>query len=438
LLAARGAIEGRTTWRSPSDGEHSVRQSTPFRRRTVAIIVCASVALVALIGLALLWRSTRHYAGGVAARLTMGDQPMNILLIANNGRDLAANNPLGLGSAAGQADVILLAHVDPGAHAIYAITIPRDALIAQPHWHNSVPKIKTLFFMGDQETPPRGPQYLSQAVAALTGLRVDGYIVANFAGFKESVDFVGGLTVNVKERIYDPQFSHADFRPGVQHMNGAQALAFIRVRQNQAGNSYRINDYQRMQAEVQVLGLLRDKLLDPTRAATLLPAFMDHMKHDVATSLPHDRLVRIGIAMAGAPVYQVPLGSIADSMVLAHASVPGINHAGTIDEAEYVVLDPSDVRHHLAEFGSRSSSTGLPPFPDPGSVHIDLHGSKHLALHFEHLGFVRLRLVGGPTGERRVIYPSEEPAAGWQVARAMGIGNVYVQPSNDKVITVYE
>jgi LCP family protein required for cell wall assembly len=414
-----------------------VRRPKTLGRRTLAIIV-ACVALVIIVGIVILWRPGKHYAGTIAARLTMGDQPVDILLIANNGRDLKASDPLGLGSAAGQADVILLARVDPKAHAIYAITIPRDALIAQPQWHNSVPKIKTLFFMGDQETPPRGPLYLSQAVAALTGLPVDGYIAANFAGFKEAVDFAGGLTVNVKQRIYDPQYSHADFRPGVQHMNGAQALAFIRVRQNAAGNSYRVNDYERMQAEVQVLGLLRDKLLDPLRASTLLPAFVDHMKHDVATSFPHDQLVRIGVAMAGAPVFQVPLGSVGDSMVLARASVPGINHSGTIDEAEYVVLDPSEVRHHLAEFGSHSSSTGLPPFADPATVHIDLHGSKHLALHFEHLGYVHVRVVGGPTGEKRVVYPSAQPATGWQVARAMGVGNVYVQPGDGTVVTVYE
>ncbi|HME82670.1 MAG TPA: LCP family protein [Candidatus Eremiobacteraceae bacterium] len=411
----------------------------PLGRRTTLIIIAAVViVLIALITTAFLWRSSRHWAGGVAARLTMGDKPMNVLLIANNGRDLKASDPLGLGSAAGQADVILLARVDPRAHAIYAITIPRDALIAQPRWHNSVPKIKTLFFMGDQETPPRGPQYLTQAVSALTGLPIDGYIVANFAGFKEAVDYVGGLTVNVKERIYDPQFSHADFKPGVQHMNGAQALAFIRVRQNQAGNSYRINDYQRMQAEVEVLGLLRNKLLDPAHASTLLPAFVSHMNHDVATNLPHDRLVRVGIAMAGAPVFQVPIGSVADSMILARADVPGINHAGIIDEAEYVVLDPAQVQARLAEFGSHSSSTGLPPFPAPGSVRIELHGSKHLALHLEHLGFVRLRIVGGPTGEQRVVYPSRQPVVGWQVARATGIGNMYVQPGSGDVVTVYE
>lgn len=404
-------------------------------RRIIAytILFLAIVAAVAVV-----WRLTALYAGSVAGRLSMGDHPLNILLIANNGRDLKAANPLGLGSAAGQADVILLARIDPRAHAIYAITIPRDALVAQPHFHNSVPKIKTLFFMGNEETPPRGPQYLAQAVGDLTGLPVDGYLAINFAGFKEAVDFVGGLTVNVKERIYDPQYSHADFRPGIQHMNGAQALAFIRVRQNQAGNAYRINDYQRMQAEVQVLGFLRDKLLDPARASTLLPAFVAHMQRDVATNVPHDRLVAIGVAMVGAPVYQVPLSTIADSMVLSRARVPGINRDGVIDGAEYVVLDPAQVSEHLGEFGSHSSSTGLPPFPSPDTVHIDLHGTKHLALHFEHLGYRHVRLVGGPTGEHRVIYPAAQPASGWEVARAIGTGDMYVLPGDGSAITVYE
>src|SRR5581483_6172431 len=168
------------------------------KRKKILVISC--IIAVLLIATFLLFRSNfgRQYAGSITARLTMGERPVNILLIANNARGVAANDPLGLGSAAGQADVILLARVDPETHTIYAITIPRDALVAQPHWHNTVPKIKTLFFMGNQETPPRGPQYLAKAVSDLTGLPVDGYVVANFAGFKEAVDLVGGLMIDVK------------------------------------------------------------------------------------------------------------------------------------------------------------------------------------------------------------------------------------------------
>ena len=285
-----------------------------------------------------------------------------------------------------------------------------------------MPKIKTLFFMGDQETPPNGPRYLEQAVSALTGLPIDGYIVANFAAFRDAVDLVGGLTVDVKARLYDPQNSGADFQPGIQHMNGAQVLAFVRVRQNQAGNSYRVNDFQRMEAEVEVLGLLRNKLLNPATATALLPNFVKHMKHDVATNLSQDRLVRMGIAMAGAPVYQVPLGSIADSMVLAPADVPGVDAEGRIDEDYYDVLDPDEVCRHLAEFGASGCTTGLAPLPDPSDIAVTLYGTRHLALHLSHLGFTHVTLAGGPTGEGRVVFPSASPGMGWQVARGVGGG----------------
>ncbi|MBV8081454.1 MAG: LCP family protein [Candidatus Eremiobacteraeota bacterium] len=408
------------------------------RRRLVFAILTVVVVVAAAVVVVVLARPARQLAGNIAAKVSIGDRPINILLIANNARGVQASDPLGLGTAAGQADVILLARIDPAAHVIHAITIPRDTLVAQPQWHNSVPKIKTLFFMGDEETPRKGPQYLSQAVGALTGLPIDGYIAINFAGFKEAVDVVGGLTINVKKPIHDPSFTHTDFRAGVQHMNGGQALNFIRVRQNEAGNDYRINDYQRMQDEVMVLGLLRDKLLDPAHASTLIPKFVTNMKRDVATNMPQDLLVRIGIAMAGAPVYQVPLGSIADSMVLARARIPGVNRDGVIDEAAYDVLDTNAVKARLAEFGSRSSVTGLPASDDPHSVHIDLHGSKHLALHLEHLGYTHVRIVGASDGASRVIYPEASPASAWDVARAMGVGNVYVEPGASGAISVYE
>jgi LCP family protein required for cell wall assembly len=402
--------------------------------------VTAIVSAILIAGIALFVASGfgRQYVGGGVARLAMGAKPTDILLIANNARGVAADDPLGLGTAAGQADVILLARLEPATHTIYAITIPRDALVAQPHFRNSVPKIKTLFFMGDQETPPRGPQYLAKAVSDLTGLPIDGYVAMNFTGFTKAVDSVGGLTIDVKQRIYDPQNSHADFQPGVQHIDGAQALAFIRVRQNEAGNSYRVDDYQRMQAEVQVLGLLRNKLMDPLHAAALIPTFAARMKGDFATDLPQDRLISLGIAMAGAPVFQVPLGSVGDSMVLASADIAGINRDGHIDEAEYDVVDSAAIQKQLAQFGSRSSRTGLPPPPAPASVHIRLYGTSHMVLHLQHLGFRHIVLAGESTGENEIIYPAADPAAGWLVARSVGTGNSLVEPGDGDEVVVKE
>jgi LCP family protein required for cell wall assembly len=410
--------------------QQRLRQSAAQRRSRIVAITIAGCALLLLAGLLWLGLSVagRRFAGGIVARVAIGDRPINVLLIANNARDAAADKPLGLGSAAGQADVIVLVHFDPAAHAIYAITIPRDTLVAQPRWHNPVPKIKTLFYMGDQETPPRGPQYLVKAVGDLTGLSVDGYLVANFASFKAAVDLVGGLTVDVKARIYDPHDAHADFQPGVQHMNGAQTLAFVRVRQNHAGNSYRTDDFQRMQAEVTVLGLLRDRLSNPAAVQTLLPRFVSRMKHDVATNLSEAQLVGLGIATAGAPVYQVPLGSTRDSMTLVHTSIPGINASGSIYTADYVVLDPDEVRKRLASFGSRSSNTGLDPLTGAKAIPVTLYGTPHMLLHFEHRGFRHVVRAGGATGANEVVYPSKHPDWGWQAARALGSGTALVEP----------
>lgn len=414
-------------------------KSRVTRRRRAAAIAAASALLILVILFFLAQtRAGRQYAGSLAARFAIGDKPINILVIANNARDAKADKPLGLGSAAGQADVIILAHFDPAEHAIYAITIPRDTLFAQPHFHNGVPKIKTLFYMGDEENPPRGPQYLTKAVADLSGLPIDGYLVANFASFKAAVDLVGGLTVDVKARIYDPHDAHAVFQPGIQHMNGAQVLAFVRVRQNHAGNSYRINDFQRMQAEVEVMGLLRDRLSNPATVDTLLPRFVSHMKHDIATNLSEDRLVRLGIATAGAPVYQVPLGSIGDSMTLAATTIAGINAGGSIYTADYVVLDPNEIKARLAKFGSRSSTTGLRPLTDPKNIPVTLYGSSHMLLHFEHRGFRKVARLGSATGANEVMYPAEHPDWGWQVARALGTGTAYVEPGGGDTVIARE
>jgi len=411
------------------------------RRRLAVAAVLMGVAVLGAFALRhRLARAGGEVVGTIAARATLGTHPVNVLVVANNARGVRADDPLGLGTAAGQADVILVAHLDPASHRIYAITVPRDTLVAQPGWDDPEPKIKTLFFMGDQEAPPRGPAILERAVAKLTGLPIDGYLVANFAGFEDAVDQVGGLTIDVKQRIYDPRHSGADFHAGVQHMNGAQVLAFIRVRQNQAGNDYRVNDFQRMQAEVQVLGLLRDAVLDPAKVAAVLPRFVAKMKKDVATDLPEDELVRLGIAMAGAPVYQVPLGSLEDSMALAPTALPGVNAKGLLGGDYYDVLSPREISARLAAFGSSGSSTGLPDLPEPASVPVTLHGSAHLALHLEHLGFKHLARASGPSGgdPTRVIYPHGKPEWGWVVARAIGDGDEYVQPGDVSRVVVYE
>lgn len=422
----RGSVRGR-------------RRARRIHSRRLAAFLLGSLVVVVAALFGFLHTPWGDYAARrVTTELTVGDHPVNLLVIANNARGVAANRPLGLGSAAGQADVLLVLHVDPMQRGIWAITIPRDALVAQPGWHNPIPKIKTLFFMGDQETPPIGPELTTRAVSALIGLPIDGYLAVNFAGFKAAVDFLGGLDVDVRERLYDPVNSGADFRPGLQHMNGAQVLAFVRIRQNDAGNSYRVNDYQRMDAEVQILSLLRARLLDPKSVALTLPRFVAHMSPDIATNLSDERLVRLGFAMVGVSVTEVSLDTLNDSMLLTSAAIPGVNAEGAIEGASYDVLDPVAICRRLARFGASGCTTGLPTPQPPSKVALTVYGSKALIERLREHGYSQVTLVSDPTGEKLVIYPPQDPAAGWSVARLLaGGGGVTVEPGpvgTDRVI----
>lgn len=63
----------------------------------------------------------------------------------------------------------------------------------------------------------------------LTGLRMNHYIEIDFAGFASFVNAIGGATVTTSVDIHD-QDSGLDLKAGTTHLDGDQALAFVRTR----------------------------------------------------------------------------------------------------------------------------------------------------------------------------------------------------------------
>src|SRR5260370_783048 len=66
-------------------------------------------------------------------------------------------------------------------------------------------------------------------VEKLTGVRIDHFAEVNLAGFYELAKVLGGVEVCLKHPVYDA-YSGAHFRAGYQHLNAAQALAFVQQR----------------------------------------------------------------------------------------------------------------------------------------------------------------------------------------------------------------
>src|SRR5699024_3601988 len=81
----------------------------------------------------------------------------------------------------------------------------------------------------EKQSTKAGRDALITAVADLTGVTVDHYAEVGLLGFVLLTDAVGGVPVCLYAPVDDP-FSGANFAAGVQTLDGADALSFVRQR----------------------------------------------------------------------------------------------------------------------------------------------------------------------------------------------------------------
>jgi LCP family protein required for cell wall assembly len=124
-------------------------------------------------------------------------------------------------------DSLHLVGVNPAKGAVSILGIPRDSFVP-------IPGVGTRKI---NEALLGGPNLVMRTVEQLTGVSIDGYVLTGFAGFQDLVNAVGGIGVNVPYRMSDP-YSNANFRPGLKHMLGRDALAFSRDRHDVPGGDF--------------------------------------------------------------------------------------------------------------------------------------------------------------------------------------------------------
>src|SRR5205823_1944088 len=100
-------------------------------------------------------------------------------------------------------DSITLLRTDPAHHRLYYLSIPRDLRVQIPGYGDA--KINTAFQVG-------GPRLAARTIAGYTDIPVNHLIVVNFAEFRDLIDKVGGIDVNVPRAIvskFDCPFASA-------------------------------------------------------------------------------------------------------------------------------------------------------------------------------------------------------------------------------------
>ncbi len=191
---------------------------------------------------------------------------INLLLIGNGGE----NHESGV-----LTDTLIVASIDPVQNRIAMLSIPRDLYVDIPNYGKA--KINEAYEAGESLNPGSGTTTLINVVEKITGIDVNYSIVGSFEALVQSVDAVGGITVNNPEAITDYNYPYNDpypctrnnlgtctiqFDQGLIDLDGKSALMYARSR-------YSTSDYDRAYRQQLILSAILDKSLSTSNLVNI-------------------------------------------------------------------------------------------------------------------------------------------------------------------------
>ena len=153
-----------------------------------------------------------------------------------------------------RSDMMMLARCDFAKNKLSALSIPRDTYCKLPGDKNAH-KVNAFHAYGGNDLSKR-------AVETLLGVSIDRVVALDFEAFQQLVNVVGGVDVTVDKQLdYDDNAGklHIHLKPGPQHMNGYQAMGFVRFR-------HADSDLARQLRQHQFLMALKDRIVHQPQA----------------------------------------------------------------------------------------------------------------------------------------------------------------------------
>ncbi|MDF1499535.1 MAG: LCP family protein [Anaerolineales bacterium] len=190
------------------------------------------------------------------------DELINIMLLGSDQRP----NEYGH-----RTDVMMLVSIDPREHTVKLLSFPRDLYVFIPG--RRVDRINVADAVG-------GSEMVKNTILYNFGLEVDHLVRINFYGFMGVVDALGGIDVEVGAYLSDKCGRQWTYSPGEYHMDGFQALCYMRMRKT-------TGDFDRLRREQEVIMALFKKVLS-IDGLTRVPEMYDQFKTFVETDMGLD------------------------------------------------------------------------------------------------------------------------------------------------------
>lgn len=176
-------------------------------------------------------------------------------------------------------DTMIIAQLDPQVAQIRLLSVPRDTQVEIPGYGKG--KISAVARLG------KGMKTTKTLLEKVCGQPIDGYVLTNFAGFKDIIDTLGGINLTVEKDMYyvtgDNQDGVIDLKKGTQRLNGTQALQYARFRHDA------LADISRTIRQQTVLKALA-KEFGQVKTLSKLPWLIPQVCRNVQTDLSIDQI----------------------------------------------------------------------------------------------------------------------------------------------------
>lgn len=216
-------------------------------------------------------------------------------------------------------DTMILAHYNAEDKKIYLVSIPRDILI---RINGKNQKINAAHAIG-------GVSYTVDAVEKLLGIQIDYYGKINYEGFRQVIDAIGGLNMDITRRMdYDDPSQNLSihFKKGTTvHLDGKKAEEFFRWRKNNDGTGLEDGDLGRIENQHIFIGKVMEKIKSPS-IVIKIPNILSVIQNYVETNMDAKEILKYGYIFA-----------TIDNEKLSMDTLKG--EAKYIDGVSYVVYD---------------------------------------------------------------------------------------------------
>ena len=241
-------------------------------------------------------------------------------------------------STISRSDTVMMIRADPLTKSISLLSIPRD--LGVPIW---CPKDKTGPIEQNrinQAYADCGARGTVDTVKHFTGLPINYLITVNFHGFKEIVDKLGGIWMDIDRRYFHvnngtaaQDYANINIQPGYQLLSGQQALDFVRYRHTD-------DDYHRIARQQEFVRALKQQFSHVSFLK--IPSLISTLTHNVevgasSSDLSDQTVLRwmiFALTLPGGHFFQDKISGVTGSSVTSTA-------AANITQAVYQFTHPN-------------------------------------------------------------------------------------------------